>query len=74
MKKSAHRKMVSTFIFFVPEGRKNFPFQKTFPKNIKIFLNSEKFCRISRSFLVLENYTTIIEGSLSALQFLPAGR
>ena len=34
--------MVSALIFFVPEGRKNFPFQKTFPKSTKSFLELRK--------------------------------
>ena len=61
------------FYFFIPKSRRVFPFQKTFSKNAKSFLNSEKFCCYSRSFLVSENHATIIGGFTIGVAVLVCG-
>lgn len=73
MKKSAHRKMVSAFIFHSKKPE-SFPIPENFSQKYQKLSEFRKVLLLFQKFLVSENHATIIGGSLSALQFLPAGQ
>lgn len=60
--------------FFHSKKSESFPIPENFSPKYQKFSELRKVLLLFQKFLVSENHATIIGGSLSALQFLPAGQ